>query len=68
MCVSCGCGKVNDDHGDERNITMDSLQEAAEAAGKPLGEVATNIAAACAANEDETGTGTAAQERASQLT
>ncbi len=22
MCISCGCGKPNDDHGDARNITV----------------------------------------------
>ena len=32
MCVSCGYGKPNDDHGDERNITQRDLDRAAEAA------------------------------------
>ena len=33
MCLSCGCGKPDDDHGDSRNITMSDLKRAAEAAG-----------------------------------
>ena len=32
MCMTCGCGKPNDQHGDEANITYDQLQSAAEAA------------------------------------
>ena len=32
MCMTCGCGKPNDQHGDEANITYDQLQAAAEAA------------------------------------
>ena len=51
MCVSCGCGKVNEDHGDERNITMDKLEGAAEAAGKSVGEVTKNIGAASAVGD-----------------
>lgn len=43
MCLSCGCGSPNDDHGDPRNITMTELQEAAEAAGISVDEAAANI-------------------------
>ena len=32
MCMTCGCGKPNDQHGDDANITYDQLQSAAEAA------------------------------------
>jgi len=32
MCMTCGCGKPNDQHRDEANITYDQLQSAAEAA------------------------------------
>ena len=32
MWMTCGCGKPNDQHGDEANITYDQLQSAAEAA------------------------------------
>jgi hypothetical protein len=31
MCLSCGCNEPNDDHGDKRNITMKSLEDAAKA-------------------------------------
>jgi hypothetical protein len=43
MCVSCGCGQVNDDHGDQRNITMGDLRSAAQAAGTDVQTVARNI-------------------------
>ena len=43
MCMSCGCGKPDDDHGDSRNITMDDLKRAAEAAGTTPDKVAQNI-------------------------
>ena len=46
MCVSCACGKPNDDHGDKRNITMNQLEEAAQAAGVSIGDVCQNIEAA----------------------
>lgn len=31
MCLSCGCGMPDDDHGDKRYITMKHLVEAASA-------------------------------------
>jgi hypothetical protein len=43
--MSCGCNKLNDSHGDERNITMSTLQRAAEAAGMNVEEVKQNMAA-----------------------
>lgn len=43
MCLSCGCGKPDDDHGDSRNITMNDLRQAAQAAGVTPGKVAQNI-------------------------
>ncbi len=43
MCVSCGCGQLNEDHGDERHITMDRLQEAAKAAKISVADAAANI-------------------------
>jgi hypothetical protein len=45
MCLSCGCGKAHDDHGDERHITLERLEEAADAAGIPPVEAAQNIQA-----------------------
>jgi hypothetical protein len=32
MCMTCGCGKPNDQHGDKANITYDQLKAAADAA------------------------------------
>jgi hypothetical protein len=43
MCLSCGCGKPNDDHGDSRNITLDDINQAAEAAGTTRDRVLQNI-------------------------
>ncbi len=43
MCVSCGCGQVNDDHGDQRNITVHDVQAAAQAANIDPRMVAQNI-------------------------
>lgn len=45
MCLSCGCGVPNDDHGDHRHITQDDLDTAAQAAGISVNEAGTNIAA-----------------------
>ena len=39
MCASCGCGELNEDHGDERHITLQDLQGAADAADISLDEV-----------------------------
>lgn len=43
MCLSCGCQKPNDDHGDNRHITMKDLDQAAQAAGTTRDQVAQNI-------------------------
>ena len=43
MCVSCGCGQPNEQHGDQRNITLNQLQQAAQAAGISVEQVANNI-------------------------
>ena len=41
--MSCGCGKPNDQHGDEANITYDQLERAATAAGIDLETASDNI-------------------------
>lgn len=51
MCVSCGCGKPNDDHGDSRHITMSQIEAAAGAAGISVDDVAENIVEATGAGE-----------------
>jgi hypothetical protein len=43
MCVSCGCGQPNEDHGDARHITMEELEEAAQASNISTQEAARNI-------------------------
>jgi hypothetical protein len=50
MCVSCGCGKPNEKHGDDRHITMDQLQRAADAAGIPVSKAGQNVVEAIAAS------------------
>lgn len=43
MCLSCACGKPNEKHGDERNITLQDVQAAAQAAAAEPKAVVTNI-------------------------
>jgi hypothetical protein len=43
MCLSCGCGEPDADHGDPRNITAQNLRDAAEAAGISPQKAAENI-------------------------
>ena len=43
MCMSCGCGRPNDQMDDPRNITYDQLEAAADAAGIDAETAADNI-------------------------
>jgi hypothetical protein len=43
MCLTCGCGEPNDNHGDSRHIIMDDLNNAAEAAEVSVDEAARNF-------------------------
>lgn len=43
MCISCGCGDYEDTHGDERNLTVATLQRAADAANLTLDQVLGNM-------------------------
>lgn len=54
MCMSCGCGRPNDDHGDSRNITLNDLDQAAEAAGTTRDKVLQNMVSG-ASNTGNTG-------------
>lgn len=47
MCISCGCKRYEISHDDERNITVDTLQRAADASNKTLAEVVGAMAAGC---------------------
>ncbi|HEX6230749.1 MAG TPA: hypothetical protein VF029_03460 [Actinomycetota bacterium] len=48
MCLTCGCGKPHDDHGNPDHITYDELKRAADAAGVTIEEAANNITAGLA--------------------
>ncbi len=43
MCMSCGCGEPNEDHGNPDNITLDDLRRAAKAANIEPEQAADNI-------------------------
>jgi hypothetical protein len=43
MCLSCGCGKPEDKHGDERNIILSEVIAAGQAAGISPQQAAENI-------------------------
>ncbi|HEX9823877.1 MAG TPA: hypothetical protein VGB51_05725 [Actinomycetota bacterium] len=43
MCLTCGCGELNADHGDSRHITYDQFKAAAEAAEISTDEAVTNL-------------------------
>jgi hypothetical protein len=45
--MTCGCTLPNDDHGDPRNITQQSLTQAAQAAGISPEQAAQNFMDAC---------------------
>ncbi|WP_230742933.1 hypothetical protein [Methanooceanicella nereidis] len=44
MCISCGCNKPHDKHGNPAHITIDELEKAAKAANMSKEEAAKNIA------------------------
>jgi hypothetical protein len=43
MCLDCGCGELNERHGDERHIIMDDVRDAAKASEISVEEAARNI-------------------------
>ena len=43
MCLNCGCGQPNEDHGKPANITADDLRRAGEANDQSLRESAQHI-------------------------
>ena len=43
MCLSCGCGKPNEDYGDKRHIKMEDLDQAAQAAETTREQAVQNI-------------------------
>jgi hypothetical protein len=53
MCVSCGCGAVEDKHGDDRNITLSDLKDAAAAANINMSQLAMNLQSGLALRSTE---------------
>ena len=43
MCLDCGCGELNESHGDSRHITMDSIRSAAQASEISIDEAIKNV-------------------------
>jgi hypothetical protein len=43
MCLTCGCGQPDDDHGDPAHITYQDLKDAAAAAEISVEEAARNL-------------------------
>ena len=43
MCMNCGCGQPNEDHGNTANITASDLQQAGDANRQSLRESAQHI-------------------------
>jgi hypothetical protein len=43
MCLTCGCGEPNNQHGDPAHITYDDLKKAADAAEISVDEAAKNL-------------------------
>ena len=43
MCLDCGCGKPNDQHGDPNHLTMEQVEKAAKASKISVDEAAKNI-------------------------
>ncbi len=43
MCVTCGCGRPKDDHGDERNLTKRDFRRAAKASDIDMHHLVANI-------------------------
>jgi hypothetical protein len=43
MCLNCGCGEPNEDHGNPANITAEDLRRAGEANDQSLRESAQHI-------------------------
>ncbi len=61
MCLNCGCGKPDDDHGNEANITMDDLRRAGEANGQDVDQTVANIERAYHATPEAQDAGTGHQ-------
>lgn len=43
MCLNCGCGELNEKHGNEANITLDDVRRAGDANGQSVEESLRNM-------------------------
>lgn len=43
MCMSCGCGQPNEDHGSADHITLEQMERAAQASNIDVETAADNI-------------------------
>lgn len=43
MCLNCGCGELNERHGNDANIILDDVQRAGEANGQSVEESLRNM-------------------------
>lgn len=55
MCLSCGCGHPNEKGGDSRLITMNDLDQAAQASGITREQVVQNIVNGVAQKQNQQG-------------
>ncbi len=62
MCISCGCGDPNDDHGDSRNLTLNDIDQAAMAAGTTRDKVLQNIMDSGGQNQQNMSNGSQTQQ------
>ncbi len=62
MCLSCGCGDPNDDHGDSRNLTLNDIDQAAVAAGTTRDKVLQNIMGSDGQNQQNASNGSQNQQ------
>lgn len=56
MCLSCGCGLPNEDHGDDRHLTHGDLVRAAQAAGVTPKQALKNMRKTLKASKDHLAT------------
>jgi hypothetical protein len=43
MCLNCGCGQLNEKHGNDANITLDDVRRASDANGQSVEESLRNM-------------------------
>jgi hypothetical protein len=66
MCMSCGCGDPDSDHGNPDNITRERMERAARAASIDIEQAADNIHDSARTLTGKAGSGGAAMGSASE--